>query len=345
MFNSNHVRTMREAKNTQARVSKYSGNGNNLPFLEPRELLDGTYRGRLWPSDAQKNPLGYLFYRSHKLLDTPNPPVAWQCPRSSNWDPIPTHYEDDDGNQFFGDDADPETMFPVFKERCWACEIEEQFAAQGLELDDCSGSLQVWMKALLGDGKYSFPMTWTVDIFSKEMIKNEETGKEWPKVEYQANPSARFNCIFSLKDDSALATELLDLIEETPDCNDMTFGRWFVLQKQNGGKGVGGYKLRIESKPSPAGFELPAQGYPNFSSWGKGNVNFKKPSKRKTYAEIEALGSAPGRFWIPELHKLKIIISDADDTPEPKQESKVKVTRFGADAEIGFGCSDDDIPF
>ncbi|MFS6835664.1 hypothetical protein, partial [Staphylococcus aureus] len=127
-----------------------------VPFVEPRNLLDGTYNIRIWPSDAQKNPLGFLYYRSHTLVDDGAPPLKFCCPRSSNWDAIPSHYEDEEGNKYAGDAADPEVHFPVYAQRCWADEIEEEFGRLGLELADCSERLAEWLSKLFGDAKYHF---------------------------------------------------------------------------------------------------------------------------------------------------------------------------------------------
>lgn len=309
-FNANFVRQLRTAANTQTRVKKYSS-GGMAPFIEPMNLMDGTYGIRIWPSDGVKNPFGFLRYRSHTIVDEGAPPLKFCCPRCSNWDPIPSHYEDEEGRKYDpNDDIDPKiVVYPIFKERCWADEVEAEFGRLGLELTDCSERLGKWLNKLFGDIKINFPATITADLFSKETKKNADTGAEYEERTYNANPGSQLHCILQLKEGMTVTTEMMRLVEEVPDCSDMTFGRWFRLVKQNDGKGVGGYTLTISPKVSPAGFELPSN-YPNFANWGKGNAQHKKPSSRISYERVEAVGADPTKWWAKELMELGVVLSD-----------------------------------
>lgn len=335
-FNAQGIRAMRQAKNNQARVNKYAGsNSGQVPFLETRHLLDGIYRFRPWPPHPEKNPAGYLYYRDHYIQDEPT--LGWQCPRSNNWDPLPQYWEDENGNavdytivskwledpEAFNRQAGQEmSFFPVYTERCWGCEVEDQITNLGLELANLDPRLQQFIlgtpgeygpksNGLIGGESYNFPVTFTAKVHLEEKTKVGD--KEYINRTLAPSPTDRYHCILKLKE-GKLAQELLRLIEEVPDCSNLMMGRWFRLEKTNGGQGTGGYKLSIEPNPTPTGFDLP-NNYPNFSNWGKGNPGRGKPSKRLTYSQVEAIGANPNKWWVPMLTELGVQLSDKYDTP------------------------------
>lgn len=329
-FNASAVRGIRQAKNNQARVSRFAG-GGQLPFVTPRDLIDGAYQFRLWPADPTKNPLGFLFNKTHTIEDDPE--LSWQCPRSNNWDPLPTHWEMWDASKnlwvpadqnlvdFYQDpEREPEEgdpyLTPVFAERCWACELEASMVEAGLKLDDVSKRLARWLggdwsdgfKGLFGDESYNFPATIGVREHSR-ISKEGKKGKKYDVIEYCPDPKERFHCVLQFNP-GELVNDLLSLIEACPDCSNIQVGRWFTLRKSNGGVGIGGYKLTMAPNPSPAGFEIDVKRYPNFQNWGKGNARYNRPSKRIPYAEVEAVGSSSSKWWAAELESHGIQLSD-----------------------------------
>ena len=97
-FNADHVRSIRNARNSQARVSAPSR--PQSPFIEPRQLTDGDHYFRIWPDDPVKNPFGHLYSASHvchrqwkdgAALPMEDP-FEFSCPRSNNWDPVPVSW-------------------------------------------------------------------------------------------------------------------------------------------------------------------------------------------------------------------------------------------------------------
>jgi len=321
-FNSNFVRSMRAAKNTTAKI-KHASNFKNLPFVGLNELLDGEYKIRLWPSDPNKNAWGYLFYKTHTLLNHEGKPMgglslarpSHQCPRSSNWDPIPLHWEDDLG--VVVEDPSPEdceSLHPVYKVRCWGCETTGQVAEAEIDVPNLPEELQKFLKDLDGDEQTHFPCTITMEIASQVKEKREKRDgsfEEATVTDYKPCSTAKFHCDLSLKEGSVLK-DLRGYIEECPDCSHLLLGRWFKLTKQNEGKGVGGYKLTMGPNPSQAGFELPPGMYPNYTNWGQPKG---KPSKRFKYEDVEAVGSDSRGFWVKPLEQLGIVLSDEVDIP------------------------------
>lgn len=330
-FNATFLRQQRMQKNNAARVNK-PRTFDNAPFLEPSELMDGTYNFRLWPSDPTKNPMGYLYQRTHTIMDATRKLTQWTCPRSNNWDPMPYGWEVPDPSTPGGyrtsyempDEDDYAKAFPLYKERCWGCETEAQIADLGIDIEKqlpvevqawLFGTSQPWREGLFGGEKYYFPCTFAAEVYGREEVVRDD-GSKRTNTTYAPAPSSQFHCLFVMRE-SKMKDELLRLIEECPDCSNMMLGRWFRLEKNNGGKGVGGYNLSINPKPSSAGFELPSALYPNFANWGKGNAQYGKPSKRVPYATIEALGSDPQGFWCDPLRRLGVTMADdeANDIP------------------------------
>lgn len=329
-FNSNFIRQQRMQKNAAARVARPS-NFQNAPFLELNELENDVFNFRLWPSDPTKNPHGFFYQRTHTLLDATGKLVPMVCPRSNNWDPMPYAWDVYDAScadqvrrtTEMPDESNYDSAIPVFKERCWACEVEQQLVDRGTVVEQLPVEVQAWLngakkpwrEGLLGSDKWYFPCTFRAEVYSREEIVRDD-GSKRTNVTYKANPANNFHCVLAMHE-SKMKDELLRLIEECPDCSNMMLGRWFRLQKQNDGKGVGGYALSINPNPSSAGFDLPSELYPNFASWGKGNAKYNKPSKRLPYETVETLGADPNGFWVPTFRELGIALSDDDPTDIP----------------------------
>ena len=338
-FNAAAVKAVMRAKNQQARAKSWGNSFQSLPFVEPSQLMNGEYHGRIWPSDMSKNPTGFLYYRVHTLIDKTETPVKWCCPRSTNWEPLPLREDpmlDDKGSAMLSDNEEP-LMVPVWQNRCWACETEAQLVELGFEsTDQLPGELGPWAKELFGNEKTHFPFTfrgievataeprWKNDLKTGELVPAMDKYTKKQIIDYTYQPAMDMlthkvdhtkllHCDLSLGE-STLKKTLMDLIEETPDCSHPLVGRWFKLKKQNDGKGAGGYELHISPNVTPMGFEIPEKQYPNYANWGKGNPAKGNPGSRKTYAQIEAIGSDPAAWYVKELRTLGVVLCD-DEAP------------------------------
>ena len=359
-FNAAAVKATMRVKNQQARAKSWGNTFQSLPFVEPSQLVNGEYQFRIWPPDMTKNPLGFLYYRIHTLLDGEEVPHKFCCPRSTNWEPLPQSEAEvlnDDGTPVLDNEGSP-MMTSIWMNRCWACETEAQLVDLGFEsTDQLPGELGGWAKELFGKESTHFPVTFRgIEVATSELRwrNDPKTGELMPMMDkytkkqitdYTYQPAMDslththklditklLHCDLSLGE-STLKKTLMSLIEETPDCSHPLVGRWFKLKKQSDGKGAGGYELHISPNVTPMGFEIPEKQYPNYATWGKGNPAKGNPGSRKTYAAVEAIGSDPLAWYAKELRALGVILSD-DETP---------VGEFTCN--FGSNRNDDDIPF
>jgi hypothetical protein len=351
-FNPGHLRQLRQAKVKAAHIS--APRAPQTPFIEPRELTDGTHYFRVWTPHDTKNPIGYLRYRTHEIWQKLGPdgrtmtdPFSFVCPRSTNWDPLPMRYNpvlgltgeplyeqelDQFGSPVIENGAPKMVMLttPEYKERCWACETEEQLVEEGIESGEQVGdmALRNWLfgtpyaegtlsqNGLLsaGSDKYHFPVTFRAKVASSI----PKPGGKGEKFTY-CPANELLHADLSLNPGKIL-DRLLSLLEEVPDCTHPIFGRWFKLDKSAGGKGVGGYSLSIEPNVSAAGFEIEGLNYPNYASWGKGNAKYNKPGKRFSYTQVETIGGDPTAWWVPKLEQLGVVCRDDSPAYDPTAE-------------------------
>lgn len=315
---------MQRTRKDQAARNAFRKSFSQTLFIEPADLQDGDYQLRLWPEHQQKCPLGYLYYRVHTLeLASERDVKKCQCPRSSNWDPFPMHYTDDLGNVIPPEAVDLEKHLPVYKVRCWPCEIAQMVAQEGLQ-DSFSESISkrvlpaLWNTSGWAD-HYFFPATFQAEI----AMRNKRTlgnGKIVEDVDYRPAPGKFLHCVLKLRP-GTIQEAIFEMIAQVPDLNNLVTGRWLTLRKQNGGKGAGGYQLFMGPYPSQAGFEIKDQDYMNFQSWGAGST------KRPTYEEIEAIAAFPGNpntnpptppglWWGNELRQAGLPLTDAEANSE-----------------------------
>lgn len=312
-YNAHLIQAQRQRKDSAARQA-YRGKFTQIPFVEPSDFQDGSFEVRLWPEHPSKIPTGFLRYRSHRLeMRSENDTRNVQCPRSTNWDPLPMYYEDEEGNQVSPDKADPEFHIPVYKERCWCCEITESIAREGKHEDFSDSISKRVLPALYGDDHYFFPATIKMEVALRSKRKGSD-GKEYEDVEYRPSQQL-FKAVLKLRQGTILDF-LWQAMEQCPDMNSITTGRWFTIKKQNGGRGVGGYSVMLAPYPTAAGFELQDGDYSNFWTWGTGGQ--KGPSKRASYQELEALAGNPDKnlppvlWWAKEVREHGILLTDEE---------------------------------
>jgi hypothetical protein len=318
-YNAALIATQRARKDTAARAA-FRNKYQNLPFVEPSDFQDGDYQIRLWPEHPQKIPTGFLRYRSHTLeMRSENDKKNIQCPRSTNWDPMPLYWEDEDGSEVTPEKVDPQEHWPVYKERCYCCELTDLLAREGRTQDFSESVSKRVLPGLYGDDSYFFPATIKAEVAirSKRVGNN---GKEYEDVEYRPSATNLLKCILKLRPGTFLDF-LWTVMEQVSDLNNLQTGRWIVLKKINGGRGVGGYQPMLAPFPSAAGFELTDGDYQNFWAWGTGGQ--KGPSKRMSYSEVEALCGNPQMglpaifWWAQELRDAGIPLTDAEASDAP----------------------------
>lgn len=325
-FNPHILRTTRKKKDSAARKVHRKNQFNNAPFVSLSDLSNGSFRGRLWPS-SEKNPHGYLDYRGHDiptkyLTEGVDPGIhKVQCPRSTNWDPIPMG-EDEDGQ-------------PIFKNRCLCCEInawvdepeyemvydnnpESETYGQEVEMPveesemiyDLPEHIQEIIGTMHYESSFSSSIFIPVSLMAYEESRVKEVGnngKEYTNITYAPHPTQRLDCILKFKHSSKAWEQLRRAIEQDVTCNDLVTGRWFTITKQNDGKGQGGYDIAMDLTPSPAGFEPDWKIHTNFTTWGTGGKN--RPSKRLSFeAQLSIVENAE---WAPEFRNLGIPFTDA----------------------------------
>ncbi len=310
-FNRAVVKQRRALKDQQARAQARANRGARMPFIQPKELIDGAFRIRLWPTH-EKNPHGFLYYASHAYLHgygSPDKTIA-QCPRSNNWDPLP-YMEDEHGD-------------PIYKERCLACEIREWVYEPELDTagnivtpplyDQFPESLQSVCDTLIGTGFMApanfYPATIKAKIHAREK-RESAAGKVYEVVTYEPDPETEMYIILKLEDGKIYERQLMDLIAQCEDLNDPITGRWLTLTKANGGKGPGGYNWSYD--PHPSQFDnYDYSQVADFRKWGAGNRS--KPSRRIPFVEQIALVETTD--WGKDLQKFGVPIRD-EDTLDP----------------------------
>lgn len=315
-YNAAAVRASRARKDSAARTHHRQNQYNNAPFVKGSELVNGSFRGRLWPSDPKKNPLGFLDYRTHNI------PIDYviedgavrretvQCPRSSNWDPYPTGLDE------FG--------LPVYKVRCRCCELDEYVsepaydgAANPVEGTELLHDLPDHLKDVFGymnwrssrGSSVFFPMSLMMEVESKTKTLGNN-GQEYENILYKPSVDNRIDCLYKFSPDARLLDKLFSLLEQDPGCSDAQFGRWFTLTKQHDGKGTGGYDIVMDLQTSPAGFEFDYNIHSDFTKWGLGGKT--KASRRKDVAgQLAVLENCA---WTEELRRAGIPLTDEEAT-------------------------------
>ncbi|NCC25116.1 MAG: hypothetical protein EOM25_07935 [Deltaproteobacteria bacterium] len=316
-YNAALIAAQRARKDSAAKKAFRSGGFTNLPFVQTSEFQDGDFQVRLWPEHPQKIPAGYLRYRSHKYeIQSENDVRVVQCPRSTNWDPLPLRWEDSEGNEVPMERVDPEEHWPVFKERCYACELTDLIAREGRENDFSEAVSKRVLPNLYGTDldHFFYPCTIKMEVASRRK-EVSRLGKEYEVVDYRPSQTNLFKCILKLRP-GTVQDFIENASQQVPDLNNLQAGRWFTIRKVNGGRGVGGYQPMLAPYPSAAGFELADNDYQNFWTWGTGGKT--GATKRATYSEMEALAGDPSRnlpavfWWAKELREMGVPLTDAE---------------------------------
>lgn len=324
-YNLQVIQMMRGRKDQTARQAFRNKNFTNTPFVQPADLMDGDYLIRLWPEDPKKLPLGYLYYKVHTLeCETENAVKKIQCPRSSNWDPFPEYFVDSNGIQVPAGFENLEEHSPVYKVRCWPCEITDYIAAEGLAESFSDSIVKRVLPNLYNSAgwqdHYFFPCTIQMEIGVRTK-RTLDNGKQVEDIEYRPSPGKNMHVILKLREDASLRGVIFEMMGQCPDLNNLTTGRWLTLRKQGGGKGPSGYQVYLGPYPSAAGFELKDTDYQNFQGWGAGSP--RKPTQRFTYEEVEAIAgfrgnphtnppTPPGLWWGDEVRAAGVPLTDAE---------------------------------
>jgi hypothetical protein len=334
LFNPHIMQNTRANKDNEVRRrARQSGFGNNLPRVRLADLSNGQYRMRLWPEDGKKNPHGFLDFRQHDvpqefLIDGVDPKIIkMQCPRSSNWDPMPQSY-DEDGN-------------PQYQCRCLPCELVDQVFSPLDPDDEDSISVYESLEGLGGlqeiiakmDWKQSFfstiaiPVTLQMRVLSriKEQAKN---GKEYENVTYApGGPQDLMGALLqfrqpdqSTKIDEQTGAEVrlrngfpevfFDWLAQIPDASDPITGRWFTLTKSGDGKGQGGYQIQPDMNPTTfdVNTHVDYKKIYGFMDWGTGGK--KTPTSRLTFDQ--QLSYIDNSAWALALKQAGVPITDEE---------------------------------
>lgn len=317
-FNASAIRQIRSQRDTAVRNTFRSNRRGGLARVKLSQFMNGTYAFRIWPGDDKRNPLTMHRQKIHLVEKVPggdpfkNPGnyQQIQCPRSTNMDPIPQYYEDSNGNivQQFVEGSD---LVPVYRLRCACCEVAE---AARESYERMSDSVKVAMTHLAGGDQgdvWCIPCSFRAKIVSKtEESFQDDPGRTWTKIVYGQNPDPTelVHCMLTIPEGYSLLDKLFRICEMVPDYANIMTGRWWWLNKQNDGKGANGYDVMCDPHPSPAGFEIPENLYPDFTKWGSGGG--QKPSTRLDYQVQEA--HITQAWWASELRKLGIPLTDAE---------------------------------
>lgn len=325
-FNPHIARASRARKDSAARAHAQKNRFKRAPFLQLRDLLDGSYPFRFLPADNDKNPHGYLDYRVHVvptryLVDGQDPGnVKMLCPRSSNWDPLPQN--------FGAFELDLE-----YRERCLCCEIDQWLsnseAIEQVKLAAHEGkyatdedyyaaleavsdtapfhSLPNHLKEVVSALHWEFS-EWDSNCFFPVLIKaavrNEvkkvsASGKEYVDKDY--GPAVEpMLALLKIPHDRTVCKTLINYIQQKPDLGDIQTGHWFTLTKSNGGKGSGGYVVMLD--PNPTSIDPKLVDYKMFSAFPKwGEPSQKKQGIRLGFpAQLAVIENAE---WANELRQ------------------------------------------
>lgn len=317
-YNAGAIRQIRTQTDNKTRQTFRANRKTGLPRIKLSQFMNGQYQFRLWPADDKKNPLGAHRHKRHLIEKTPggdpftNPSYFQEvtCPRSTSMDPLPTHFEDPIGTIYpqFVDGLD---LSPVYRLRCACCEVGE---ASVDHYNAMSDSVKQAMTYLAGGDQgdmWFFPVSFRAKIVSKtEEPMQSDPGKTWTKIVYGQNPDPTelIHGLLTIPEGYSLLDKIFRYMEMVPDYSNMLTGRWWWLNKTNDGKGSGGYDVMCEPYPTPAGFEIPDNLYPDFSKWGAGGG--QSQSTRLDYAVME--GHLTQAWFAPELRKLGIALTDAE---------------------------------
>lgn len=321
-FNRALVAQTRKTKDS-AKKAAYRNKSDSLPRLKTRDLTNGQYRIRLWPAH-EKNPHGYLDYRVHSIpQDYPNIEgidpglVTVQCPRSSNWDPIPLPGTDDE-----------------YQNRCICCELDQVAFDEdehgNVLMDILPEGLQSVIQCMDYQGNWQSGIYLPISVCARIHTSTQETsafGKVYTKHTYMpGGPTDIMGAQLQLRHPdfrmrqneqtglmervrNGLPEMLFDLLELIPDIGDMTLGRWITLTKVNDGKGAGGYSLVADPHTSP--FDASFVDYKKIYAFPKwGDKTQKKASIRLPLAQQEAI--VVNSRWAQDWRAEGLPLTDAD---------------------------------
>lgn len=324
-YNMNLVNQTRSAKDSAKKQEYRRGKFENLAKIKLRDLTNGTFPLRLWPCHPDDNPHGFLDYREHNVPQ--KYPVAgrdpdivrMQCPRSSNWDPIPG----------------PDGEFAV---RCACCELDDWVFETPSDPNDPDSPVLIdilpeGITEIIGKMDYRGSMMSgifipgtlraKVDTHTKETGRN---GKVYDNYTYKPGGTEDFLSVllclnfpdFSEKFDenglplparNGFSEQFFNFLKQCPDASDLQFGRWINITKINDGKGAGGYSLLPDSYPSV--FPADKMEYKKLYSFPKwGDKTRKKASIRLPYEQQIAI--LANTEWAEDFRKYNIPMTDAD---------------------------------
>lgn len=306
-YNAQAVAATRSARDQKLRQT-FRGNRVQLPWVRLSQLDDGQLRVRFWPGDDKKNPFGIFRYRKHTVEKVPGGKgvgkyETFLCPRSYHLHPMPTHWEDEQGNV---SQVPAEGFEPEFKERCAACEILKAAEPVFKQLPQGLHDALSWLS---GDDDYYIQATIVGGITSRTSVPRNDGNGTYEQTTFGPDHTGQTltHVMFVIPDGYSIMEKMLALFGQCPDFANVQFGRWFTIMKQNKGSGTGGYDIMCDPNPSPAGFEIPENLYQDFSKWGKGG---KKASLVMPYAAQEAhIASSP---ILAELRQWGIPLTDAE---------------------------------
>ena len=324
-YNAAAIRSIRSQTDAKTRQTFRSSRKSGLPRIKLSQFMDGQYHFRLWPADDKKNPLGMHRHKIHRIEKTPGGnPFANQsyyqevtCPRSTNMDPLPIHWEDPLGI-IYPQYVDGLDLRPEFRLRCACCEVG---AAAAEVAGSMSDSLKAAMAHLAGGDQgdmWFFPVSFRTKIVSKtEEPLESDPGKTWTKIVYGPNPDPTelIHGMLTISEGMSILDKLFRYTEMVPDYGNMLTGRWWWLNKTNSGKGPNGYDVMCEPYASQAGFEIPDNLYPDFSKWGAGGGSHQ--STRLDYAVME--GHITQAWWADDLRKLGVALTDSEAAAQAQE--------------------------
>lgn len=280
-YNAQAVAATRSERDQKLRQT-FRSSRVQLPWVRVAQFDDGQLRIRFWPGDDKKNPFGIFRYKKHTVEKIAGGKgigkyETFMCPRTYSWDPLPTHWEDEETGQI--SQGPVEGYVPQYKERCAGCEI---LAACADIYPQLPGGLQEALSYLAGDDEYYLQCSIVGTVTSRTQVPRSDGNGVFEQVRYGPDHTGQnlTHIMLTIPEGYGILNKLLALFAQCPDFANVQVGRWFTLMKQNNGIGAGGYDVMCDPHPSPAGFEIPDNLYQDFSKWGKGG---KKASIQLPY--------------------------------------------------------------
>lgn len=317
-YNPGAIRQIRQQRDAAVRTTFRSNKKSGPPRVKLSQFQNGQYRFRIWPLHDKNNPFGMHRQKVHLIekvagggpFKNPANYQQIQCPRSTNMDPMPKYFEDPIGTQYaqYVDGLDLE---PVYVKRCACCELLVLAKEYEPMMDD---GLKLAMVHLAGGDQgdcWFIPCSFNAKIVEKSNQPfQDDPSRTWTKIVYGPNPdpSELIHCLLMIPEGYSILDKLFRMTEMVPDYGNIMLGRWWWLNKASDGRGANGYDVICEPNPSPAGFEIPDNMYPDFSKWGSGGG--QRPSTRLEYPVQEA--HITQAWWAPELRKFGIPLTDAE---------------------------------